>query len=125
MGKIRKKISKVGKDLTEMQEFLEGYPADIRAELQRQLQKAFEAGCMYNELQNIPQSLPVDEAGAIVIGPALRYHIMETRRIYQDVDQLREIVATIFDKKSQDMLRAIMRAQEERMSGTEGVQLEL
>lgn len=108
-----------------MQEFLEGYPADIRAELQRQLQKAFEAGCLYSELQSIPQSMPISDDGSIAIGPALRYHIMETRKVYRDVEQLREIVASIFDKKSQDMLRAIMRAQEERMSGTEGVELEL
>ncbi len=116
--KIRKQIRKVGKDLTALQEFLEGLPADIRGDVQRQMQKAFEAGCTYSELQNVPQSMPVDDKGMVQIGPALRYHIMETRKVYADIDQLREIVNNIFDQKSQDMLRKIIREQAEKETGS-------
>lgn len=123
--KIRKKIRKVGKDLTALQEFLEGLPADIKYDVQRQLQRAFEAGCAYSEIQNVPQTMPVDEHGMIQIGPALRYHIMETRKVYSDIDQLREIVSNIFDKTSQEMLRRIMRSEEEATSGTQAVEIEL
>ncbi len=116
--KIRRKIRKVGQDLTSLHEFLEGLPAEIKFDVQQQLQKAFEAGCTFSEIQNVPSELPLDENGIIHIGPALRYHIMEARKVYSDVDQLREIVANIFDQKSQDMLRRIMREQEETTSGT-------
>lgn len=121
--KIRKQIRKIGKDLTELQEFLEGLPAEIRDNAKRQLQKAFEAGCTFSEIQNMPQSLPIDEQGMVQIGPALRYHIMQTRKVYADIDQLREIVSNIFDQKSQQMLRKIMRQQEDVRSGSEAIDI--
>ncbi|MCA9371172.1 MAG: hypothetical protein KC680_04395 [Candidatus Peregrinibacteria bacterium] len=123
--KIRKKIRKVGKDLSSLQEFLEGLPADIRTDVQRQLQKAFEAGCAYSEIQHVPSAMPVDEQGIVQIGPALRYHIMQMRKVYGDIEQLREIVANIFDQKSQEMLRRIIREQEESVNSSNTAQLPL
>ncbi len=102
-----------------MRRFLDGLPAEIRGDVQRQLQEAFEAGQTYNELQNLPQTLPFDKEGAIRIGPALRFHIMQTRKVYRDVDELREIVQRIFDDASQKRLTEIMREQEDSATGTD------
>lgn len=123
--KIRKKIRKIGKDLTSLHEFLNGLPAEIKSDVQHQLQKAFEAGCTFNEIQSVPSALPLDENGLLQIGPALRYHIMEARKVYGDVDLLREIVANIFDQKSQDMLKKIMRESEEVTTTTQAANIEL
>jgi hypothetical protein len=125
MRGIRKKIRRVGKDLSSMKIFLDALPSEIREDVKRQLQTAFEAGCAYSELQNIPQHLPVDDAGIIRIGPALKYHIMETRKVYGDVENLREIVADIFDKKSQELLRDLVRGHEEKKSDTNATQFSL
>ena len=125
MRRIRKKIRRVSKDLSKMQNFLDELPEEIRGDVQRQLQRAFEAGCSYSELQNIPQNLPVSDEGVIRIGASLRYHIMETRKVYGDVENLRGIVADIFDKKSQDMLRDLARADEEKRSDTAAAEIQI
>lgn len=125
MRKVRKKIRKVGKDLQKIHHFLEGLPQPIQAEVQRELQRAFEAGCAYKELESMPNELPVSEDGVLQIGPALRYHILETRKIYGQVDQLREVVADIFEKKSEEMLHRLLREQVETATGSEVVDIEM
>ncbi len=125
MRRIRKKIRRIGKDLSSMKVFLDKLPEEMRGDVQRQLQRAFEAGCSYSELQNIPQHPPVDEAGVIRIGPELRYHILETRKVYGDVENLREIVVDIFDRKSQDMLRDLVREDEEQRSDTAAAEIQI
>ena len=125
MRKIRKKIQKVGKDLSKIHRFLEDLPDPIRMEVQRELQRAFEAGCAYVELQNLPSSMPIADDGNLQIGPELRYHILMTRKVYGDIDQLREIVADIFEEKSMKMLKKLLREQQETATSTEVTEIEM
>lgn len=119
MRRIRKKIGTITKRLRKMRRFIDGLPEDLQTEVQRQLQAAFEAGQAFSEIDALPQTLPVDVDGELRIGPALRFHIMQTRKVYRDVDELRSIVQKIFDDASQKRLTEIMREQEERSSGTD------
>lgn len=123
MRQMKRKIKKVGQDLTTINLFLQGLPKEIRDDVQQQLQRAFEAGAVFQEIQSMPQQLPMDAEGMIRIGPALRHHILETRKIYTEVDQLREIVSDIFEEKSQELLHKIVRDQEESTSITETTEI--
>jgi hypothetical protein len=126
MVHIRKKLRRIGRDLTILRYYLKDHvPHDRQKEFKQQLQRAFDAGRTFSEVQDIPQSLPVGEDGLLQIGPELRYHILETRKIYGEVDQLRELVADIFDEKSEEMIRKIFHEQEEKTTGTESVEIEL
>lgn len=118
MRKMRKKIASVAKKLRRMRKYLDTLPEEIREDMQRQLQAAFEAGQEFSEIDNLPNSAPIDEDGQMRIGPALRFHIMQTRKVYRDVDELRDIVYKIFDEASQRRLVQIMKEQEEKSSGT-------
>jgi hypothetical protein len=126
MRSLRKKIRHIGRDLSILRHYLKDrVPYKHQREFQQQLQRAFDAGRAYSEVQNTPQSLPVDEKGQLRIGPALRYHILETRKVYGDVDQLREIVADLFDEKSEKMLNKLLQEQEEQLSGTGTTEIEV
>mgnify|MGYP006865028093 CR=1 FL=1 len=123
---MRKKLRRIGRDLTILRYYLKDrVPHDQRKEFQRQLQRAFDAGREFSEVQNIPQPLPVDDVGMLQIGPELKHHILETRKIYGEVDRLREVVANIFDEKSEEMLKVLLREQEEKTTGTQSVEIEL
>ena len=53
------------------------------------------------------------------IGPLLRDHILESRKVYADVDELREVVADIFHEKTEEQILKIMKRDEEKVSGTD------
>lgn len=119
MDEIRKKLQGIGQDLHALREFIEHQvPQKQRRAVQKEIQRAFEAGIAYSEVQNVPDAFPVTEEGMLKIGPELRNHILESRKVYSDVDQLREVVADIFHEKTEEQLRKIMRRQERRTSGT-------
>lgn len=108
-----------------MQSFVDGVPKPMQAEVQKALRQAFEVGCDFQQLQSLPLRPPVDEQGMLKMGPALRDHILETRKIYGDVDQLREIVADLFDEKSSELLKRLVREQGEQMTGTGVAEFEI
>ncbi len=117
MRRIRKKLRAVGRDLHTIRSYMRHrVPQQYQKEFQQQIQRAFEAGIAYGEVQNIPQDFPVDEQGMLLIGPLLRKHILESRKIYANVDELREVAADIFNEKTEDQLRKIMREAEEKVS---------
>ena len=89
-------------------------PKEYQWEFQQQIQRAFNAGMAYSEVQNIPQDFPVSEEGMLQIGPILRDHIMESRKIYADVDELRGVVTDIFHDKTEEQIRRIMRQSTEK-----------
>ena len=89
-------------------------PKEYQREFQQQIQRAFNAGMAYSEVQNIPQDFPVSEEGMLQIGPTLRNHIMESRKIYAEVDDLRSVVTDIFHDKTQEHIVKIMRQDTEK-----------
>jgi hypothetical protein len=120
MIRIRKTLQAIGRDLHVIRNYTtKRVPRQYQKEFQQQIQRAFEAGIAYGEVQNIPQNFPVDEAGMLQIGPSLRDHILESRKVYSDVDQLREVVADIFNEKTEEQIRKFMQPREEKVSGTE------
>lgn len=124
--KTRKKLRKIGQDLVLLRHYLQDrVPHDYQREFQDQLQRAFDAGRAFSEVQNIPQSPPISDEGMISIGPELREHILEVRKVYSEVDQLRDLVANIFDEKAEAMLRKLLREQEERTTISDSVEMEL
>lgn len=126
MRQVRKKLRGIARDLAILRYYLKDrVPHDQQKEFKYQLQRAFDAGRAFSEVQNIPSVPPVDEEGMIKIGPELRDHILEMRQIYYEVDQLREIVANIFDKHSQSMLKNLLYEQEEKRTGTEFAEIEV
>lgn len=119
IAKMRRKLRRIGQDLSILRHYLKDrVPHDHQKEFQRQLQRAFDAGRAFSEVQNLPQSPPISAQGMLQIGPELRRHILEVRSVYSDVDRLRDIVTDIFDEQSEDMLRKLLREQEETASGT-------
>ncbi|PIR54555.1 hypothetical protein COU75_00240 [Candidatus Peregrinibacteria bacterium CG10_big_fil_rev_8_21_14_0_10_42_8] len=126
MMRIRKTLQSIGRDLHIIRNYSQKrVPRQYQKEFQQQIQRAFEAGIAYGEVQNIPQDFPVDEQGMLQIGPLLRDHILESRKVYADVDQLRGVVADIFNEKTEEQIRKFMRVHEERLSGTESVDIPL
>lgn len=119
-------MRRIGRDLAILRYYIKDrVPRESQKEFKYQLQRAFDAGRAFSEVQNIPAVPPIDDEGMMKIGPELKKHILETRQIYSEVDQLREIVADIFDKKSQHMLRDLLHDQEERTTGTEFAEIEV
>lgn len=124
MDEVRKKLQEIGQDLQGLRVYLESHvPRKYQRDFQCQIQRAFNAGMAYNEVQNIPQSLPVDEQGMLKIGPLLREHILETRKVYADVDELRAIVAQIFNEKSEEQILKFNRRNERKTSGSDATQI--
>jgi hypothetical protein len=120
MMRIRKKLRAIGRDLHVIRNYSrKRVPQQYQREFQQQIQRAFEAGIAYGEVQNIPQDFPVDETGMLQIGPLLRDHILESRKVYADVDELREVVADIFHEKTEEQILKIMKRDEEKVSGTD------
>lgn len=115
--KIRKDIRKVGRELEAIRAYVDALPEPFREDVKRQMLRAFEAGRAFSALENVPEKPPVDESGMLRIGPALREHILETRKVYADLGDLRDVAAGIFEKSSEDLLREIVR--EETVSGTD------
>lgn len=119
MRKVRKKIKTVSKELQSIQVFLRTLPDPLQEDVKKELQKAFELGCVFSELQHLPHTPPLDGDGTLKLGPALRYHILETRKVYSEVWKLRSVVEDIFNEKSEVILRGILRENQEVTSGTE------
>jgi|GEM_PF-1043521 len=126
MMRIRKTLSGIGRDLHIIRNYTrKRVPQQYQKEFQQQIQRAFEAGIAYGEVQNIPQDFPVDEQGMLQIGPLLRDHILESRKVYADVDQLRGVVADIFNEKTEEQIRKFMRNNEEKVSRTGSVDISI
>lgn len=119
MRTIRKRIRKVGKDLESIHRTIDDLPDPIRGQMKVQIQKAFEAGQVFHELQHVPDAPPIDETGALRIGPALMHHVLTMRKVYSDLNDLKDIVADIFEEHSQSVLRSIVREDRQVVSGTE------
>lgn len=116
MKKIRKRIGKVGQNLDSIRQFVEGLPDPIRDDVKDQILLAFQAGQELSRLDSVPDTPPVDTEGMLRIGPALRDHILATRRVYGDLQDLREAAERIFDLETARLLEGIVR--EEGVSAT-------
>jgi len=115
MKRIRNKLWKIARDLHRIRSYTRRrVPKEYQQEFQQQIQRAFNAGVAYSEVQNIPQDFPVSEEGMLQIGPILREHIMESRKIYTEVDDLRGVVTDIFHKKTEEHIHRIMRERTEK-----------
>jgi len=126
MRQMRKKLRRIGRDLSILRYYItDRVPHEQQKEFKRQLQLAFDAGRAFSEIQNIPTQTPVDDEGILKIGPELKTHILETRQIYSEVDQLREIVSDIFHDQSFAKLKQLIHDQEEKASGTRTAKIEI
>lgn len=124
MIRIRKTLRAIGRDLHVIRDYSQKrVPQQYQEEFQQQIQRAFEAGIAYGEVQNIPQVFPVDSEGMLQIGPLLRDHILESRQVYADVDQLREVVADIFNEKTEAQIRKFMQPHDVKVSGTKSTDI--
>lgn len=116
MKHVRKRIGKVGQNLHAIRQYVDGLPDPLRAEVKDQILLAFQAGQELSRLDSVPDTPPVDAEGVLRVGPALRDHILATRRVYGELQDLREAAERIFDIETARLLEGIVR--EERVSAT-------
>ncbi|MCF7844588.1 MAG: hypothetical protein K9M03_02050 [Kiritimatiellales bacterium] len=119
MKKIKHKIGFVRKNMERMHRYLHRVKAPDKKEAREALRRAFEAGCAYSELKQMPIEPPfVELDGKIVLGKRLREHILATREVYAEISQLRELTGNLLDERAEYLLIPHSQRQEERESGT-------
>lgn len=118
MNEIKGKITILEGDLEILYGFVDHLPDQYQLAARAALRRAVEVGRGIGDLERLPASPPVDEEGMLVLGPELRHHILETRRVYADIDDLSTTIDEMFSGTSREHLRSILRRERGSNTGT-------
>lgn len=116
---------KVEGDLEVLYGFVDRLPHQYQTAARAALRRAVSVGRVMEDLQRLPADPPLTSEGLLLLGPQLRHHILETRKIYAAVEELHTIVTSIFDAKSQDHLRSILRSERDSNSATSSTEFDI
>lgn len=122
MREIKQKISMVEEGIGEMYEYVNGLQQAERDIAREALRHAFDAGRTFHELEHIPAEPPFGLDGQLKLGPILREHVLQARKVYAHIGQLREIIADLLDEDAETLLKAIQ-PPEKTSSGTASTEL--
>jgi len=118
MNEIKGKITTVEGDLEVLYGFVDRLPQQHQTAARAALRRAVNIGRTMEDLQRLPADPPLNSEGLMLLGPELRHHILETRRIYSAVEDLEQTVTDIFSAQSQEHLRSILRSERDSTSST-------
>lgn len=103
---VSTKVQRAERTLRRVTRYLSRQPRWQRSEAQHVIREAYEMGRAMGDLERLPHS-PV---AAMEIGPLfgddLKNHILQTRRIYADIEDLEKQVDGLFEQKQTEMLLA-------------------
>jgi hypothetical protein len=125
ISEIKGKITTVEGDLEVLYGFVDRLPQHYQTSARAALRRAVSVGRTMEGLHRLPADPPVLEDGSILLGPELRRHILETRKVYSAVEDLQQTITDIFDAKSQEQLRSILRNERDSNSATASTEFDI
>ncbi|PIR52642.1 hypothetical protein COU76_05240 [Candidatus Peregrinibacteria bacterium CG10_big_fil_rev_8_21_14_0_10_49_10] len=111
---IRGKMQSVEGDLAELFAYMDDLPGHQQEQAREALQRAFEMGISLSDLDRMPGAPLLGEQEMHLLGPELRRHILETRKVYQEIAELKQVARHMFGRKTLQHLRRFLKRRRER-----------
>lgn len=118
MQQIKGKITGLEGDLEHLFGYVDSLPGAEQREARVALRRAFDMGRSISDLDRVPATPPIGENEVPLLGPELRHHVMQMRKVYGDIDDVRQMIESMFGDVSLNHLHAALRKERKSTTGT-------
>ena len=125
MQQIRGEITDLEGDIEHLYGYVDTLPGTQQLAARAALRKAFDVGRSISTLDRFPSTPPIEENESQLLGPNLKNHIIEMRKVYGDIADLRRTIEGIFGNASLNYLHSTMRKERKNNTGTSVTQFDI
>lgn len=118
LQKIKGKITGLEGDLEHLFGYVDSLSGTDQSGARSALRRAFNMGRSMSDFDHIPAAPPIGEGGELLLGPQLRHHIVEMRKVYRDIADLRNTIEGVFGSASYNHLHSVLRRERKSNTGT-------
>ena len=98
MRSVKGKIGIVKRGVMRISRYMGKLSRYRKDEAKQALKCAFEAGQTYCELKNMPRNDSLPHDMSVKVGPELRQHILRARKVFGEINELKEILDDLFEE---------------------------
>ena len=125
MQQIRGKITGLEGDLEHLFGYVDSLPGAEQREARAALRRAFEMGRSISDLDRVPATPPIGENEVPLLGPALRHHVMQMRQVYGDIDDVRQMIESMFGDVSLNHFHSMLRKEGKNNTDTASTEFDV
>jgi len=125
MQQIKGTITCLEGDLEHLFGYVDGLSGEKQHAAKLVLRRAFDMGRSMNDLDRLPAAPPVDDDGTLLLGPELRHHINEIRKVYREIADLKSSVESIFSQHKFNHLHSILRRERRSNTDTSSTEIDI